>query len=390
MAVINTRIVLRNDIASVWQSVNPILAKGEIGIEIDTKKFKIGDNVTAWNDLPYFASSSDPLAEDVLDRIGKVESGLANLTGVVSGQATTLEELGKSVDDLVAELSKKADVTVIEGINGRIDSIESLVGSRAEGETRSVFEILGAQSTLIGSLDAAIQGQGTTLSALDNRVGAVEQEIVVLKGDGEGSVKKIVDDAIDAWAKEVTDNGTLDTIKEVIDYVAEHKGEATQMLTDIGILKTDVEGLKAKDTAIENQIAALTSGLEGKVDVREGYDLISSTDLAKLAGIAAGAEVNYIKSVSEEFQVTDGQLTLKEIDQSQVAGLPEALLNAGKLDGVQINGIDLDVVNKKVNVAFNENEFVYADGKISLGTISLSKITSAEEGEEIVLNGGNA
>ena len=390
MAVINTRIVLRNDIASVWQSVNPILAKGEIGIEIDTKKFKIGDNVTAWNDLPYFASSSDPLAEDVLDRIGKVESGLASLTGVVNGQATTLEEHGKSIDDLVAELSKKADVTVIEGINGRIDSIESLVGSRAEGETRSVFEILGAQSTLIGSLDAAIQGQGTTLSALDGRVGAVEQEIVVLKGDGEGSVKKIVDDAIDAWAKEVTDNGTLDTIKEVIDYVAEHKGEATQMLTDIGVLKTDVEGLKAKDITLENQIAALTSGLEGKVSIREGYDLISSTDLAKLAGIAEGAEVNYIKSVSEEFQVTDGQLTLKEIDQSKVAGLPEALLNAGKLDGVQINGVDLDVVNKKVNVAFNENEFVYADGKISLGTISLSKITNAEEGEEIVLNGGNA
>jgi hypothetical protein len=32
---------------------NPVLADGEIGVETDTGKTKIGDGTTAWNNLPY-------------------------------------------------------------------------------------------------------------------------------------------------------------------------------------------------------------------------------------------------------------------------------------------------------------------------------------------------
>ena len=49
-----TRIQLRRDIASDWQLNNPILAEGEAGYVIDTGKIKIGNGVTAWNDLAYF------------------------------------------------------------------------------------------------------------------------------------------------------------------------------------------------------------------------------------------------------------------------------------------------------------------------------------------------
>jgi hypothetical protein len=36
-----------------WTSVNPILAEGEPGYEKDTGKFKVGNGVDYWNDLPY-------------------------------------------------------------------------------------------------------------------------------------------------------------------------------------------------------------------------------------------------------------------------------------------------------------------------------------------------
>lgn len=36
-----------------WVSKNPILQAGEFGIENDTQKFKIGDGVTKWSNLPY-------------------------------------------------------------------------------------------------------------------------------------------------------------------------------------------------------------------------------------------------------------------------------------------------------------------------------------------------
>jgi hypothetical protein len=47
------QIQLRNDTYANWRSVNPTLAKGEIGLEIDTNKMKIGTGTEAWNDLPY-------------------------------------------------------------------------------------------------------------------------------------------------------------------------------------------------------------------------------------------------------------------------------------------------------------------------------------------------
>lgn len=50
MAVI---IQIRRGTAAQWTDANPTLADGEIGLEKDTGKEKIGDGVTAWNSLGY-------------------------------------------------------------------------------------------------------------------------------------------------------------------------------------------------------------------------------------------------------------------------------------------------------------------------------------------------
>jgi len=47
------QIQLRRGPAAEWTSANPVLAQGEIAVELDTSLFKIGDGVTAWRDLPY-------------------------------------------------------------------------------------------------------------------------------------------------------------------------------------------------------------------------------------------------------------------------------------------------------------------------------------------------
>lgn len=53
MATLNTKIVLRNDVAENWELHNPLLLAGETGVETDTGYFKIGDGDHNWNDLPY-------------------------------------------------------------------------------------------------------------------------------------------------------------------------------------------------------------------------------------------------------------------------------------------------------------------------------------------------
>ena len=49
------QIQLRNGTAAQWTSANPTLALGEIGVEKDTSKLKIGDGATAWTSLGYAA-----------------------------------------------------------------------------------------------------------------------------------------------------------------------------------------------------------------------------------------------------------------------------------------------------------------------------------------------
>lgn len=50
---IQTRIQHPVYTAAALKSKNPVLLKGEIVFESDTRKHKVGDGVTAWNALPY-------------------------------------------------------------------------------------------------------------------------------------------------------------------------------------------------------------------------------------------------------------------------------------------------------------------------------------------------
>jgi hypothetical protein len=49
-----TRIQFRGDSAANWASANPVLADREMGLETDTKKFKVGNGALSWNSLDYY------------------------------------------------------------------------------------------------------------------------------------------------------------------------------------------------------------------------------------------------------------------------------------------------------------------------------------------------
>lgn len=53
---VQVRLQIRADTAANWASVNPVLLANELGLESDTKKFKIGNGSSAWGSLAYFPS----------------------------------------------------------------------------------------------------------------------------------------------------------------------------------------------------------------------------------------------------------------------------------------------------------------------------------------------
>lgn len=58
---LNIRIQLRNDTAENWNTQNPVLRKGEMGVEIDTRKIKIGNGTDHWTTLKYSGVDEDTI-----------------------------------------------------------------------------------------------------------------------------------------------------------------------------------------------------------------------------------------------------------------------------------------------------------------------------------------
>ena len=92
------RIQLRRDGAQQWANVNPILAQGELGIELDTSRLKMGDGVTPWNSLKYErpleteSNTADTLVKRDAD--GNFEAGA--ITASLIGNAATATRLANA------------------------------------------------------------------------------------------------------------------------------------------------------------------------------------------------------------------------------------------------------------------------------------------------------
>lgn len=61
--IINSIITQRTDTKQNWETKNPVLLKGEIGVEIDTGNLKIGDGVSKWTLLIYSTPQNIPNSE---------------------------------------------------------------------------------------------------------------------------------------------------------------------------------------------------------------------------------------------------------------------------------------------------------------------------------------
>jgi len=115
-----SKIQLRRDIKVNWESVNPTLSQGELGLEMDTNNIKIGDGVTAWLDLAYYnyldtgsyavlVGGNDFIGDQTIDGTLFVSSstidvisGVGNLQGYVQIGVKNNSNLNAASSDFVA------------------------------------------------------------------------------------------------------------------------------------------------------------------------------------------------------------------------------------------------------------------------------------------------
>lgn len=119
------RVVNRHDTSDKWSSNNPILLNGEIAYETDTKKIKIGDGVSNYNDLDY-------VTIDGLDQLASQE-----YVKTFGDEHYQQKEAGKglSTNDFTNELKEKAQNAITFSWAGKANGIP-LLDSEAKIDTK--------------------------------------------------------------------------------------------------------------------------------------------------------------------------------------------------------------------------------------------------------------
>lgn len=153
-----TQIQLRRGTAAQWTAANPTLAQGELGVETDTGKFKLGNGSTVWNSLSY--SSGATGATGATGSVGSTgatgsvgSTGATGSAATVTAGTTTTGAAGSNAAVTNSGTSGAAilDFTVPRGNTGVTGSqgIQGVTGA-AGADGRTVLNGSGAPSNGTG------------------------------------------------------------------------------------------------------------------------------------------------------------------------------------------------------------------------------------------------
>ena len=135
-------IVLRTGTSEEWNTVNPILKKGEIVFDSTKGDIKIGDGVSTFTDLRYLADVNDSIIE--LDNIDETDSNILN--NIKSGNR--LKSVISNIKGLLSNLFKKT----IDGVSIKdIDNVSHLAICSTIGSVQNKVATLPGFSLVQGA-----------------------------------------------------------------------------------------------------------------------------------------------------------------------------------------------------------------------------------------------
>lgn len=342
--VVKTIIQLRRAHTNDWiQHKDVVPAPGEPCFDLDLGTLKIGNGSDTYENLKAIGGVDIKISADGQSVV--LKDGVFKLAGFEGAEVGAQPRV--AADGTLEWIVPSTET--LEGLQTTVAGLQSDV-KNVQSDIKDIKEILTPSA----------EGAETLLSRVDGLEGKVE----VLNGNAtvEGSILKTVKDEINAFANQITDDGTVNTIKELFNYVANHGGEVDTLVADITTLQ-DLVGTEP----VREQIKTAVSG---KVDKVEGMGLSSNdfTDslLNKLQAIEENAQVNTIENISVDGTVLDA---------------------VGKTINIPVADVDRAGVVKSSTGANKVN--VANDGTMSVKKISIRSVF-VPVGEELILDGGGA
>ena len=163
-------------------------------------------------------------------------SGLIpKLTTKVAGNVAMTTAEGTVADGgvAVADIATKAEVQAVSDKATANENAINAINHETTGILAQAKQYADGKDAAIQAAQDAADAAQNDVDALKPRVTAVEGEITTLKGTGDGSIKKQIDDAFNDFATKISDDNVVNTFKELVDYCATHSTEAAEMAGDI-------------------------------------------------------------------------------------------------------------------------------------------------------------
>lgn len=281
---------LRNDTAATWVEKNPVLAKGEPGVEVDTGKFKLGDGVTSWVGLHYagvLVSGSEQNGYVTIDGVDtlvyRLPIGGASIGGVKTaagtGKVSIAADGTMSVSNVASADKLSASRTIaiagdatgsatFDGSAGTSITV-ALVASGVKAGTYSKVTVDAKGRVTAGSnlTTTDISGIGT---AATKNVGTAAGNIPILGSDG-----KLSDSVIPAIA--ISESHTVASEHEMLALAAQ-VGDIAIRTDGAGtwILKQTPASTLANWVQLKSPTDAATS-----VNGKTGNVILTTSDIAE-------------------------------------------------------------------------------------------------------------
>ncbi|MBN9522615.1 hypothetical protein J0H58_29520 [bacterium] len=156
------RIQLRRGTAAEWTSADPTLAEGEVGIELDTLKLKVGDGSTAWSALPYVTTGGGGGAVDSVNgQTGTVLLNAGDVGADPSGTAAAAVNAHAAAANPHPQYLTAAEGNAVYAAVSHTHTANQISDATAAGQALLTAVDAAAQRTALG----VPAGSGTSTGA---------------------------------------------------------------------------------------------------------------------------------------------------------------------------------------------------------------------------------
>ena len=354
-----------------WVEPSATTVEG-LATEIEALKTRV-DSVESDNDTAITGINNKigtvPDGKTVVELINDAKTEATYDDTALSGRVAAIEgDYPKAADKTAIETKMATDISTAKtetiaaimgeaGIDEKYDTLKE-IADWILSDTTSSAELI----TRVTNIEKDYL-KGTDKTALQGDIDALETFVGTLP-EGAASTTVV------AYIKEVVDALKIGDYAKAADLTA--LTSRVQALEDVGAEKNVIASVDEAQFAVDaerkltlldiamGKVTGLSDALSGKVDKIEGYTLLSPTDKTKLdalvigeSGVEISGKVNAANVEGLGDWITNNRDTvpglLSAVDATKLTGI-ESGAQANVLEAVSIDGTDLAIEGKKVNI----------------------------------------